>query len=952
MKLSARSLLATLLLACGFAAFPAAAQTVVTLSNQYTVPQFVAVNADKTIFVTDTTYALSALFLVNGAYTTPPTAFDTNFDGLFNSPQGVAVDTGGDIFSTTNLSASAIGLWEFRPPDYSNILAVSTSNGGGVAHGVAVDSHGNFFVANSNAAVYELPAPSYGFASLIGTGQSGVDHPVGIAFDSQDNLFVADQRSGSGVILELTAASGYSTVKTITAGNLTQPAGVAVDSRGNLYVTDSAANTLTEILAPDYTTAAVIDSTHFSAPLGVALDADDNIFVVDTGNHALKEILALPAVTALAPAAGPLAGGNPVTIAGVHLTGATAVSFGANAATNVTVVSDTQVTATAPAGSAGTVDVRVTTPNGPSIVAPSDRYVYGSAPAVSGVSPSSGAAAGGYSVSIAGSNLGGASAVFFGVTAATSFQVLGNTLIGAVAPAGSAGTTVDVTVTTPDGTSATGASDQFTYVAVPVVTGVAPASGPQAGGVSVAVTGSNFTGATAVTFGVASASFTINSATSITATAPPGSGAVDVTVTTAGGTSVTSAADSFTYVAPIATQTLLSAAPNPSAPGQSVTFTAAVTSQSGVPTGSVTFLDGLSTLGAGNLNAGVASFTTAALTTGAHTITAAYAGALGFTASTSIAVTQNVIAPAPGGSTRTWVSSLGDDANLCARTAPCLTFRGALAMTAAGGEISVVDPGDYGNVLINKAVTISGEDVGTVGALVSVGTGVEIAAGATDVVTLRGLEFDGGGAAGGSAAGVLFTSGGGLLIDQCSIVNFQGADAAGINFQPSNPAKLWIGDSLVSNNGSTVPGSGLSGNIIIQPQAGGSVKALIERVQALGATGAGVRADGSVPGAGATTVVVRDTTIVASSGDGLAAVSAGPAVSIMADGVTAQYNGGYGVRALGTGAAVRLGRSTVTNNNTGLGGASGGVLASFANNSVANNLPGGDGAPTTTAALK
>ena len=115
------------------------------------------------------------------------------------------------------------------------------------------------------------------------------------------------------------------------------------------------------------------------------------------------------------------------------------------------------------------------------------------------------------------------------------------------------------------------------------------------------MTGSNFTGATAVKFGTASASFTINGATSITATAPPGAGVVDVTVTTVGGASVTSAADSFTYFAPVATQTLVTSSANPSATGQSVTFTAVVTSQSGAPTGAVTFMDGVSTLGTGNL---------------------------------------------------------------------------------------------------------------------------------------------------------------------------------------------------------------------------------------------------------------------------------------------------------------------------------------------------------------
>ena len=68
MKFSVRRLAAAALFACVAAASPAMAQTVITLSNQYNAPQFVTVNADKTVFVTDTTYSLSALFLVNGVY--------------------------------------------------------------------------------------------------------------------------------------------------------------------------------------------------------------------------------------------------------------------------------------------------------------------------------------------------------------------------------------------------------------------------------------------------------------------------------------------------------------------------------------------------------------------------------------------------------------------------------------------------------------------------------------------------------------------------------------------------------------------------------------------------------------------------------------------------------------------------------------------------------------------
>jgi hypothetical protein len=85
--------------------------------------------------------------------------------------------------------------------------------------------------------------------------------------------------------------------------------------------------------------------------------------------------------------------------------------------------------------------------------------------------------------------------------------------------------------------------------ATPLVTGVSPNTGPAAGGTSVTVTGTGFTGASAVNFGGSPAtSFTVNSDSSITATSPEEEGGtVDITVTTKGGTSPTGSADQFTF---------------------------------------------------------------------------------------------------------------------------------------------------------------------------------------------------------------------------------------------------------------------------------------------------------------------------------------------------------------------------------------------------------------------
>ena len=169
----------------------------------------------------------------------------------------------------------------------------------------------------------------------------------------------------------------------------------------------------------------------------------------------------------------------------------------------------------------------------------------------------------------------------------------------------------------------------------PTVSAVNPNAGPIAGGTGVTITGTNFTGATAVSFGgTAAASFAVVSATSITATSPAhAAGAVDVTVTTPNGTSTTSSADLFTYQG--ATTTALSSSQNPSVFGQSVTFTATVSSASGTPSGTVTFKDGATTLGTGTLAGGVATLPTSSLAIGGHTITAVYGGDTNFTGSTS-----------------------------------------------------------------------------------------------------------------------------------------------------------------------------------------------------------------------------------------------------------------------------------------------------------------------------
>ena len=261
----------------------------------------------------------------------------------------------------------------------------------------------------------------------------------------------------------------------------------------------------------------------------------------------------VPTVTGVSPASGPSTGGTTVTITGTGLLSASAVKFGGTAATTFVVQNDGIITATSPIGKLGTVDVTVTTAGGTTATGAADRFTYvvPPVPTVTGVSPASGPSPGGTIVTVTGTGFTGATAVNFGAANPAIFYTVNSpTSLTVTAPSAAIGA-VDVTVTTPGGTSATGAADRFTYIAPPqpVVTGVSPTSGPN--GTFVTITGTNFAGATVVNFGSGNpATFTVSDPTTIFATAPTGTGAVDVTVKTPGGTSATGPNDHYTYTLP------------------------------------------------------------------------------------------------------------------------------------------------------------------------------------------------------------------------------------------------------------------------------------------------------------------------------------------------------------------------------------------------------------------
>jgi hypothetical protein len=190
------------------------------------------------------------------------------------------------------------------------------------------------------------------------------------------------------------------------------------------------------------------------------LESDTTVVVVLSAHEKASP----PIVDRVTPNAGLQGGGTPVIVTGEGFTGATAVRFGAVRAISMTVESATEITAITPTGT-GTVEVSVTTAAGTSLASPGDVFTYvplSLAPVLKKVSPVKGLAAGGTTVTITGTGFTGATAVRFGSASAASYTVKSATSITAVSPAATPGT-VDITVTTPNGTSAATAADHFTY---------------------------------------------------------------------------------------------------------------------------------------------------------------------------------------------------------------------------------------------------------------------------------------------------------------------------------------------------------------------------------------------------------------------------------------------------------------------------------------------------------
>jgi len=292
-------------------------------------------------------------------------------------------------------------------------------------------------------------------------------------------------------------------------------------------------------------------------------------------------------------------------------------------------------------------------------------------------------------------------------------------------------------------------------------------------------------------------------------------------------------------------------------------------------------------------------------------------------------------APAHAQATRTWVSGVGDDANPCSRTAPCKTFAGSISKTAAGGEINCLDPGGFGGVTITKSLTISCEGL-TAGVLVSGVNGILVAAGASDVVFLKGLDIEGLGMTTSAFGlnGIKVTSAAAVHVEDCVIRNFRAASPNGFGIQivPSTALTFTVARTSLFNNGIGATGGGMQ----VRPTAGATTGTL-DRVIA-NRNVFGIAGDGNGGGT-AVNISVQDSTINGNTLAGIIAATGAVGVGVLVTRSTVSNNG-TAFQASGAGANIRVGFSQATGN----GNATSGTIFSFtpASNAVIGN--GNDGA--------
>lgn len=279
---------------------------------------------------------------------------------------------------------------------------------------------------------------------------------------------------------------------------------------------------------------------------------------------------------------------------------------------------------------------------------------------------------------------------------------------------------------------------------------------------------------------------------------------------------------------------------------------------------------------------------------------------------------------------RIFVSTrIGVDVAGCgAVTTPCRTFQSAHDQIAAGGQVQVLDPGDYGRVNIYKSISIVNDGVGAAGVLELAPnhTAIYVGAGPADVVTLRGLTIVGSGAGQGGGSGVALFSGRSASLSGMRLRKLDmGITVTTMNFS--------IADSTLTETDAA---------IVVAPEAGGAT-GVIQRVTVSNNMSWGLQVDAN-NAKGPTKVEVSDSVFTQNCTGVLVDSSGLYAADVTLRGIVSSHNRvcnsgvGFGIAAGGARALVRLAHSVVTDNGVGvMVGAGPAVVESYRDNDLRGN---------------
>ena len=274
----------------------------------------------------------------------------------FDQPYGLAIDSSGNLYvaDRKNQTIRKVTSGGVVTTIAGTPLSVGSTNGTGSAalfnepSGVAVDSSGNLYVADTSNDVIRKVTSAGVVTTLVGTaGSPGstdgtgssalLNEPYSIAIDSSGNLYVADL--GNQVIRKVTSGGVSSTFVgtagtsgfangTGSAAQFRDPTSIVIDSSGNLYVADSGNNAIRKITSGGVVTtlagsgvAGSADGTgagaSFHSPRGIAIDSNGNLYVADSQNSTIRKVTAAGVVTTLA--------GTPGSFSSASGTGAAAL---------------------------------------------------------------------------------------------------------------------------------------------------------------------------------------------------------------------------------------------------------------------------------------------------------------------------------------------------------------------------------------------------------------------------------------------------------------------------------------------------------------------------------------------------------------------------------------------------------------------------------------------------